>query len=95
MAVRDTIKLKLEKEFAPGRLEVVDESPKHQGHAGYGESGESHFGITIVSGRFAGKSRLERQRLVYAALKEELAGAIHAITYLKTYTDAEYGAILS
>lgn len=79
MTVADTIRAKLTAAFAPERLEVVDQSHKHKGHAGWREGGETHFHVTLVSGSFAGQSRVARQRAVYAALAEELAGPVHAL----------------
>ena len=52
------------------------------------DGGESHFRVAVVSGKFAGKSRIERQRIVYALLAEEMAGPIHALT-LTTQTPSE------
>ena len=65
--------------FAPTGLEVVNESHFHAGHAGSPGSGESHFRVTIVSPAFKGKSRIERHRLVNAALAEELRAGVHAL----------------
>ena len=79
MTVRDTITEKLTAAFAPAALEVIDESHHHQGHGGWREGGETHFRVEIVSPAFVGKSRLERHRLVNAALAEELAGGVHAL----------------
>jgi BolA protein len=71
---------KLTTAFAPERLEVVDDSDKHAGHSGAREGGESHFTVKITAQAFAGVGRLQRQRQVYAALAEELAGPIHALS---------------
>jgi BolA protein len=73
------IAAKLTDAFAPERLEVTDESAAHAGHAGAREGGESHFHVLIVAEAFTGKSRLDRQRAVNAALAEELAGPVHAL----------------
>lgn len=78
--VAETIRRKLETAFSPERLEVVDDSDRHKGHAGAREGGESHFSVVVVSGAFAGVGRVERQRRVNAALAEELAGPIHALS---------------
>ncbi|OYW98568.1 MAG: BolA family transcriptional regulator, partial [Bosea sp. 32-68-6] len=56
-----------------------DESHQHQGHGGWREGGETHFRVEIVSVAFAGKSRLERHRLVNGALAQELAESVHAL----------------
>lgn len=86
----ETIRRKLESAFAPQMLEIVDESEKHRGHAGYRDGGESHFRVEIVSTAFEGKSRLDRQRAINEALAEELAGPIHAFS-VKAKTPAEAG----
>lgn len=78
--VAETIRRKLETAFSPERLEVVDDSDRHKGHAGAREGGESHFSVVVVSGAFAGVGRIERQRRINAALAEELAGPIHALS---------------
>ncbi len=80
MAMVDVIRSKLEAALAPELLEVEDQSDRHIGHAGAREGGESHFHLTIVAGAFAGKSRVERQRLVHRALAEELKEQIHALS---------------
>ena len=79
-AVADTIAAKLTTAFSPSRLEVVDDSGRHAGHAGASESGESHFNVVIVSEAFQGLSRVERQRRVNAALKDEFAAGLHALS---------------
>lgn len=80
MSVTATIETKLKNALAPERLAVIDESHRHAGHAGHHHDGESHFRIEIVSVAFAGKSRLERHRLVNSLLAEELAGRVHALS---------------
>ena len=72
-------------------VEVVDESHLHRGHAGARPGGESHFRVRIVSAMFDGKSRVERQRLVNDALREELRDQIHALA-MKTLSPAEAAA---
>ena len=79
-AVADTIAAKLTTAFSPSRLEVVDDSDRHQGHAGHRPGGESHFNLMIEAEAFAGKGRVTRQRLVHQALAEELAGPVHALS---------------
>ena len=79
MATRDLITEKLTLAFAPARLKVVDESHLHAGHAGHRPGGETHFSVYIVADAFAGKSRLERHRMVNDALSNELAGGVHAL----------------
>jgi len=75
----ERITRKLEAGFAPERLRVIDESHQHHGHGGWREGGETHFRVDIVSAAFVGKSRLERHRMVNAALAAELAGGVHAL----------------
>jgi BolA protein len=80
MRVAQIIEAKLTAAFRPASLVVTDESARHAGHAGAREGGESHFRVEIVSTEFAGKSRVARQRLVYAVLADELEGPIHALS---------------
>jgi BolA protein len=79
-AVADVIRDKLTTAFSPMRLEVEDDSARHKGHAGAREGGESHFNVVIESQAFAGTPKVARQRLVYRALAEELAGPVHALS---------------
>ena len=65
--------------FAPDRLAVINDSAKHSGHSGDDGSGESHFTVEIESAAFAGKSRLERQRLVNRALGDIPGERVHAL----------------
>jgi len=88
MPVADTIRRKLTERFAPARLDIVDESHCHAGHAGARPEGETHFAVTIVSAVFAGQNRVARQRLVYQTLAEELKGRVHALA-LTTLTPDE------
>lgn len=75
----ERITKKLQHALSPQALNVIDESHQHQGHGGWREGGETHFRVEIVSDAFAGRSRLERHRLVNAALAEELADGVHAL----------------
>jgi BolA protein len=79
MRTRDIIAEKLTTAFAPERIDVVDESDRHEGHAGHRPGGQTHFRVYIVARAFAGKSRVERHRMINAALADELAGGIHAL----------------
>jgi BolA protein len=79
MPVVEEIRTRLEAEFRPTRLDVVDESERHRGHAGWREGGESHFRVTIAAPAFAPMSRIERHRAVHAALGPDLVGRIHAL----------------
>jgi len=88
MTVAASITQKLTAAFQPARLDVIDESHHHAGHAGARPGGETHFSVVIVSDAFAGKSRVARQRLVYELLADELAGPVHALS-VTTLTGAE------
>jgi BolA protein len=78
--VAEQMKARLEAAFAPSRLEIVDDSENHRGHAGHREGGESHFTVVIEAAAIAGLGRVERQRRVNHALAEELAGPVHALS---------------
>ena len=86
--VSTTIEHKLTARLSPSHLEVIDDSALHAGHAG-ARSGGGHYRVTVVSAAFEGLARLERHRLVYAILSEEMQGSIHALA-LGTYTPAEW-----
>lgn len=77
--VAAAIERRLRAALAPTRLEVINDSASHRGHAGDDGSGESHFTVRIEASAFAGKSRLERQRAVNAALADLLKDRIHAL----------------
>jgi BolA protein len=79
MAMTDTISAKLSAALDPVALAVEDESARHHGHSGARPGGETHFNVRIVSPKFAGLSRVARQRLVYAALADEMKAQIHAL----------------
>jgi BolA family transcriptional regulator, general stress-responsive regulator len=81
------IEAKLTQALSPEHLAVIDESHLHAGHhhlgsdhhAAFDGSGETHFRVRLVSAAFAGQSRVGRHRLVNEALREELAGGVHAL----------------
>jgi BolA protein len=79
MRTQDVITEKLQRAFAPESLRVEDESHRHEGHAGHQPGGQTHFRLYIVSDAFNGKGRLERHRMINAALAAELAGGVHAL----------------
>ncbi|HEY3797649.1 MAG TPA: BolA family protein [Caulobacteraceae bacterium] len=89
-AVKQSLERKLLQAFSPHHLEVVDDSSRHAGHAGAHPAGESHFNVTIEADAFKGVARVARQRLVYAALSEELAGPVHALS-VKALAPGETG----
>jgi BolA protein len=78
--VADTIRRKLTEAFRPLRLEILDESHRHKGHAGARPEGETHFRVEIVSAAFTAQSRVARQRMVYQTLAEELRTDVHALS---------------
>ncbi|MFN3523434.1 MAG: BolA family protein [Phenylobacterium sp.] len=79
-AIFEAIQTKLTAAFSPTRLEIEDESARHAGHAGARPGGESHFNVLIEAPAFAGTPKVARQRMVYRALAEELAGPVHALS---------------
>ncbi|MBU6299247.1 MAG: BolA family transcriptional regulator [Alphaproteobacteria bacterium] len=88
MSMTDTIQRKLAAALAPTEIDIEDDSARHRGHAGHRHGDETHFKVRIVSAAFAGLSRVERQRRVYAVLAEEMKSHIHALN-LTTLTPAE------
>lgn len=71
---------RLDSALSPTRIDLVDDSEQHRGHGGYNPAGESHFSLAIESRAFAGKSRVERQRMVYAALGDLMRERVHALS---------------
>lgn len=88
MSVTQKIHDKLTAALSPQRLDVIDDSHRHEGHAGHDGRGESHFRILIVSDLFAGLSRIDRQRLVHEILASELQDRVHALS-MRTLTSEE------
>jgi stress-induced morphogen len=83
MQVETRIREKLIAAFSPDQLLIENESRKHSHHVamkGIPQTGETHFNITIVSSHFAGRSRVERHRMVNEVLAAELAGPVHALS---------------
>ena len=77
--VATEMRRRLEAALNPTALTLIDDSEQHRGHGGYNPAGESHFSLVIESPAFAGKSRVERQRLVHKALGELVGGRVHAL----------------
>jgi BolA protein len=65
--------------LAPSRLEVIDESGLHAGHAGAVPGKTTHVRVVVVSDYFRGKNRIERHRAVNELLKDEIAAGLHAL----------------
>jgi len=79
MTLENRMREKLIVALRPTRLDVVNESHLHAGHPSSPGTDESHFRLLIVSEVFAGKSRIERHRLVNELLSAELQGGVHAL----------------
>lgn len=79
-AVEAQIRAKMERDFSPQVLEIVDDSASHAGHGGWRAEGATHFQMRIVSSTFIGMNRVQRQRAVMASLAEELASRVHALS---------------
>jgi BolA family transcriptional regulator, general stress-responsive regulator len=79
MSLKDWITATLRERLDPTRLVVEDESQQHLGHAGWREGGETHFRINVVSRAFEGKSRVERHRVINAALAGAFERGLHAL----------------
>jgi BolA protein len=71
---------RLNSALSPSRIELTDDSEQHRGHGGYNPAGESHFTLRIESPAFAGKNRVERQRMIYGALGDLMDARVHALS---------------
>lgn len=89
--VARTIRQKLEAALQPAVLDIVDDSQRHAGHMGARPEGETHFNLRIIAAAFAGQSRLERQRMIYELLAEEMRTRVHALAMV-TLTPEEAAA---
>ena len=89
-AVAESLRHKLTVAFSPTQLDIEDDSARHAGHGGSRPGGETHFNVVIESAAFEGLSRVQRQRAVYTALAEELAGPVHALS-VKALAPGENG----
>ena len=92
----DRIRARIVERFAPVRLELLDESARHAGHAGVraagaAAGGETHYALLVVSPAFAGLGRVQRSRLVHDALDQEFRAGLHALS-LTLRTPAEQEA---
>jgi BolA protein len=88
MSAEAAIREKLMQVLQPVRLDVVNESHLHAGHRSSPGTGESHFRVLVVSQAFAGKSRIERHRMINDTLAAELKGKVHALA-IKAYAPGE------
>ena len=80
MTLERRIREKLMVSLQPKRLDVVNESHMHSGHAGDNGTGQTHFAVLIVSDAFAGQARVARHRLVNEALADEFRDGVHALS---------------
>lgn len=71
---------RLNSALSPTHIELIDDSEQHRGHGGYNPEGESHFSLRIESQAFARKNRVERQRMIYAALGDLMQARVHALS---------------
>jgi len=69
--------------FSPAKLLVKDQSHLHAGHEG-ARDGRGHFDIVIIADGFSGQNRVQRHRMVYAALGELMETDIHAVRITAT-----------
>lgn len=90
MSMQDTITAKLTERLAPQYLEVIDESERHHGHAGWREGGETHFRVRIATRNFDGLSRVAQHRAVMDCLNEELNASVHALAIEVLPPDGPY-----
>lgn len=88
----NAISHKLQTSFNPSHMEVHDESNLHAGHHGHTGRDETHFKVIIVSAAFIEKSLIQRHRMVYDLLKDNIQGGIHALT-IRAYTPDEYAML--
>ena len=75
---------RLNSALSPTRIDLTDDSEQHRGHGGYNPAGESHFTLRIETPLFVGKNRVERQRMIYAALGDLMQGRVHALSIRAT-----------
>ncbi|SDG12681.1 BolA family protein [Pelagibacterium luteolum] len=79
MSVRDQIEATLIENFAPTALEVIDDSERHHGHAGWREGGNTHFRVKIASPALDGMNRVAQHRAINAALAKQFDAGLHAL----------------
>jgi len=75
---------RLNSALSPTAIQLIDDSEQHRGHGGYNPEGESHFTLRIESPAFTGKNRVERQRMIYAALGDLMRARVHALSIRAT-----------
>lgn len=87
----EQIRSQLKIAFQPSHLDIEDDSAAHAGHAG-ARDGKGHFNVVIVSTEFAGKSLIQRHRMVYKALSDLMETDIHALS-IQSFTPDQFTAI--
>ncbi|KAJ7497543.1 bola-like protein-domain-containing protein [Mycena latifolia] len=96
--IESAIRDKLTSQFSPSRLDISNDSAQHRHHSAMraqgGGNGETHFSVKIVSAAFESKTTMQRHRLIYAALRDELDGGLHALS-LQTRTEEELQEVQS
>jgi len=83
----DMIRERINRQLNPDKLEIIDESAKHAGHAG-ARSGGGHFIVEIVSNSFTNKNLITRHRMVYDSLGDMMDTEIHALS-IQAYSPDE------
>ena len=91
MSLESDMHEKLMVALRPSRLDLVNESHLHAGHRSSPGTGESHFRVLIVSEAFAGKTRIERHRMINGIVGEELEGGVHALAIKACAPDEPVG----
>ena len=79
MGLEHEIRAAIEGSFQQTRLEILNESAQHSGHAGDDGSGESHWRIIINAPSLAPMTRIARHRAIHAALGPDIIGRLHAL----------------
>ena len=87
MTMEDRIRKKLQENFTPAKLEVIDDSEAHRGHGGYREGGGTHFNVIIKADAFNGLNRVGQQRLINKVLAQEFEDGLHALSLVVQTTD--------
>ena len=80
LTITQRIEKKVGETFGAESFSLEDDSAKHAGHAGHQPGGETHFNLSVISDAFAGKNRVQRQRMIYQLLAEELEERVHALS---------------
>lgn len=76
----EKIRTLIEQALSPEKLEIIDDSQAHAGHAGARESGGGHFFVTVIADAFTGKGLIQRHQLVYKAVADLMKTDIHALS---------------